>query len=264
MKKLGFWLFTFIFWSVAAQVRVVSLSPAVTETIFQLGAESALVGRSSACDFPEKAREIPIAGDFGIPNLETILRLRADLVISNIIVNPAAKKTLERSGVQVVVIPGTKLADYRELVTALGEKLACEDAAALEIARLDAARSRWENGRRYPCRVLIIVWEKPIIVAGEDTFCAELLRLSGVQPVDFAGKHGYFTPDSEYLLKSDPDWILTLHDSKSLAAHPVLRRLRAVRENRVIELPDPDRFQRPGPRWIQAVDFLRSEWEKRQ
>ncbi len=244
--------------------RVVSLSPAVTETIFQLGAESALVGRSRVCDFPAQARELPVAGDFGIPDAEAILKLRADLVITNLMVNPVAAKTLERRGVRVWVAPCNRIGDYRELVAELGKTLHCEAAAAREIARIDAATEQWARGRRYPYRVLLLLWEKPIVVAGNDTFCQELLALSGVEAVDFAGKSGYFTPDMEFLLNSDPDWVLTWHDPRELAAHPGLKRLRAVRENRVIRLTDPDIFQRPGPRWIEAVNALRAEWEKRQ
>ena len=263
MKKSIF-IFIAFFLTLAgfAEVRVVSLSPAVTETIFQLGAEKLLVGRSSACDYPRAAENIPVAGEFGIPDLEKILQLRADLVITNVMVNPAAAKTLQRHGVRVLVAPCDKISDYRALVAELGKLLACEDAAAREIERIDAAKARWARARNYPYRVLMIIWEKPIVVPGNGTFCQELLLQSGVKALDFKGKKGYFTPDAEYLLLSDPDIVLVLRDPEGLSMHPVLKKMRAVREKKVIKPVDPDIFQRPGPRWIEAVDFLRGEWEK--
>src|SRR2546426_10890156 len=50
--------------------RIVSLSPAVTELLFALGAGDRVVGRTTWCDFPPAARAVPSLGDGLIPNIE--------------------------------------------------------------------------------------------------------------------------------------------------------------------------------------------------
>ena len=71
--------------------RIVSLSPAVTELIFHLGRGKDLVGRSSACDYPQEVRRLPVAGDFARPDTEKLLSLRPDAVITNDLIVPAGE-----------------------------------------------------------------------------------------------------------------------------------------------------------------------------
>ncbi|MCQ2377912.1 MAG: helical backbone metal receptor [Victivallaceae bacterium] len=252
--------FTAFAFAVPASPRVVSLSPAVTEAVCRLDAGDCLVGRSDVCDTPDFVRDLPVAGRFGIPDPEKILLLHADVVITNDLVNPAAAKTLARRGVKVLVFPGRGGDDYRKMISSRGETLDRRDAAERETRRIADALRAWENLPRRDLRALMIVWENPPVVAGEESFCNELLRLSGVRTLDFGGKSGYFTPDAEFLLRADPDVVLTFHGAPALAAHPVLKRLRAVREGKIVELADEGIFQRPGPRWTEAVEILRERW----
>ena len=247
-----------------AAPRVVSLSPATTELVFHLGGGDTLVGRSRACDTPEAVKKLPVAGDFAAPDLEEIFRLRADCVVTNDLVAPRAAEALQSRGVDVLLLPCRNVADYLDAVERLGERLGRQEEATREKARVLAALEKGRNSPRCGWRVLMILWQKPVVVAGEKTFCSELIRLSGAENVDFRGKSGYFTPDAEYLLRSDPDFILVFRDAGALKKHPVLKRLRAVRENRVAELADESLFQRPGPRWIDAMEFLREIWKKNE
>src|SRR5690348_16024585 len=49
---------------VAKPARVVSLVPAITETLFALGLGDRVVGVSAYCDFPPEARSLPKVGTF--------------------------------------------------------------------------------------------------------------------------------------------------------------------------------------------------------
>ena len=56
-------------------IRIVSLVPSVTETLFALGAGPEVVGVSQYCDYPPEATKLPKVGDFIAPNLEAIVAL---------------------------------------------------------------------------------------------------------------------------------------------------------------------------------------------
>ena len=57
----------------SAEERIASLSPNLTEIICLLGGESALCGRSSACDYPPGIRKIPVVGRFGKADPEALI-----------------------------------------------------------------------------------------------------------------------------------------------------------------------------------------------
>lgn len=244
-------------WCAAAPLRVVSLAPAITETIYSLGAEKCLVGRSSACDTPVEAKNLPVCGDFAIADVEKILLCHPDCVLTHTLVNASARNALTRAGIKVYALPCDSVGDYRAMVRKLGELLDCRPAAEREIARVDENSLLWKSLPRNNRKMLVVVWDQPLVVAGEGTFCYDLLDLAGEKGVDFKGEKGFFMPDSEYLLQNDPDVILAFFPAAELSRHAVLRKLRAVRENRVISLAGMDIFQRPSPRWCDAVTSLR-------
>jgi iron complex transport system substrate-binding protein len=64
-------------------LRIVSLSPNVTETLYALDAGSLLVGRSDYCNYPQEAAALPSVGTLYNPSLETLLSLEPNLVISS-------------------------------------------------------------------------------------------------------------------------------------------------------------------------------------
>ncbi len=63
-----------------AAPRYVSLAPSTTEILFALGLDEEVVGVSSYCKYPGKAKEKARVGDFSRPNIEAIVALRPDYV----------------------------------------------------------------------------------------------------------------------------------------------------------------------------------------
>jgi len=62
-------------------LRIVSLAPSLTETIYALGAQDRLVGDTDYCDYPPDAQKKPKVGGVINPNLEEIAALHPDLVL---------------------------------------------------------------------------------------------------------------------------------------------------------------------------------------
>ena len=62
--------------------RIVSLSPHITELVFAAGAGDRLVGVVRYSDYPEAAKSIPNVGDSSSLDLERIIALKPDLVIT--------------------------------------------------------------------------------------------------------------------------------------------------------------------------------------
>ena len=62
--------------------RIVSLAPHATENLFAAGAGARLVGAVDYSDYPEAAKRIPRVGGYSRPDLEAIVALRPDLVLT--------------------------------------------------------------------------------------------------------------------------------------------------------------------------------------
>lgn len=246
-------------------VRIVSLSPALTETVVQLGGRDSLVGRSTACNYPESILSLPCAGDFGIPNLERLLTLRPTHFIDNDLMDEKVKKILEKSGITIEIHQCRNIADYRDWVLRLGKILNRENAAKKEIKRMDEVMEKLrENTCSIPPdkrkRAVWVVWESPLMLAGKGSLPDFILRSAGA--VNAAGEVSpeYFYASFEWLLQENPQVLvwpeLDAERKKRLAKDPLWSELDAVRNGRIIDDISPDLLLRPGPRLFEGMKEL--------
>ena len=61
--------------------RIVSMSPAITEILFKIGAGDQVAGVTDFCIFPEEATKLPKLGGILNPNVEVMITLQPDLII---------------------------------------------------------------------------------------------------------------------------------------------------------------------------------------
>ena len=115
---------------IAAPVRVVSLSPALTDAVILIGGVKQLAGKSSACNAPE-TENIPVAGNMGNPDVEKIIRLKPDYVISDTRHPGGRWQLLSLAGIKTVFLPGEKLSDFPDNLRKLGKLLALEESGGI-------------------------------------------------------------------------------------------------------------------------------------
>ena len=161
--------------------RIVSCAPAATETIFDLGGQGCLVGRSSACLYPEAATNLPSVGAYSAPSIERIVALAPTHVLMTYLSDPSMSNRLERLGIRVLQFPCERLADYAPMR-----------------ARLAALCGL------VPRRMLAVVQREPMIVAGKETLPDDVLAEVGCANA-VTNRTGYFVLSPEARLKLAPD-----------------------------------------------------------
>ena len=161
--------------------RIVSCAPAATETIFDLGGEACLVGRSSACLYPAAATNLPSVGAYSAPSLERIVALAPTHVVMTYLSDPSMSNRLERLGIRVLQFPCERLADYAPM--------------RARLAALCGLRPR---------RMLAVVQREPLIVAGRETLPDDVLAEVGCANA-VTNRKGYFVLSPEARLKLAPD-----------------------------------------------------------
>ena len=249
----------------AEKLRVVSLSPSLTELVFQLGQGDVLVGRSSACDHPGEAKALPAAGGFADPDPERVLKLKPDLVLTNDLVRPGVEKVLTRAGIRLIRMQCRNLDEYIRWVEELGKLLNCPERAASEIARvkkrLDSFRQQAEQISPKK-KVCWVIWDSPLMIAGADSLPETLIDYAG--GVNLArGLHPeYIKASRDWLLKNQPDILIWTCSRPVNRKDPFWRSLEAVRRGRIVFAPDSSLLLRPGPRLPDGIEFLKRELEK--
>jgi iron complex transport system substrate-binding protein len=243
--------------------RIVSLSPAVTELVFALGAGDRLVGRTTWCDYPPAALAVPSVGDGLSPNVEAVAARQPDLVVlSQSALNQPAVGALDRLGVATALVHEERLEDVTQAARLLG-RLTGREHQADSLATLLAPlldRAAKTTGTRGGPRVAVVVWDNPPMVAGAGSYQDELVTLAGGANVF----HDISAPSApvalETIARRDPDRIIVLREGGGSELPAFLRRpewqvIPAIHAGRVVSLTG-SLFSRPSPRAAEAVAAL--------
>lgn len=252
--------------------RVASLAPSLTELVFALGAGSNLVARSSACDYPEAARALPVAGDFGRPGVEFLRELQPDILLVTDLENPAIRSALDELEIRTLVLPCEGWNALLDAARVLGRELDAGDAGTRWIdamtrrraALQDRVRAFWK-GRARP-RVYFEVWGDPLTTPGGTSFVDDMIGLAGGVNLAHAIEENYAHVSPEWVVLEDPDVTVLAHMATAapdrgaaLRARPGLRGLRGVQEDSVCSSIPPELLLRPGPRMIEGAEKL-ADW----
>jgi len=103
----------------AFALRVVSLSPALTEDLFAIGAGANIVGVDAFSDRPARALRIPRVGSMRTVNSEAIAELDPDLIVG-IPYQAPNLRDLARLGVRTQTLPVDTLAEDFAAIATLG------------------------------------------------------------------------------------------------------------------------------------------------
>lgn len=250
--------------------RVVSLSPAVTEIMYALGAGELLVGRTDFCVYPDEAANIPSIGGISNLNIESILALNPDLVICGSMVGKKVTEQMDKMGTPMVcVIEKPHFEALYDNITAIG-RLVNKEREADSLCKLlsDKVTQLQSNSATQPLShsatptVYYVVGfgEGGNFTAGGNTFINDIIRMAGGHNIA-EGIDGW-SFSLEALMKEDPDYIIVRReDSASFCSMKPYNHLSAVRQGHVIGIVSGT-LDLQVPRNIDAVLYLRQRMKK--
>lgn len=243
---------------------VVALAPSVTEIVFALGRQDRLKGVTTFSDFPEAAEKLPKIGSYIHPDMERIVSLAPDLCIAVKDGNPKqVVMRLEAMVIPVYAVNPRCLESVMASIIDIGGLLDASERAEEIVAdmrrRMDRVSTRVAGIKDRP-GVFFQINASPVVSAGNDTFIHELIvraggrNLAGDQP-------SYPRFNMEQVLLLSPDIIIVTTMSGKGESDALVdewrrwSRLPAVKNERVFVV-DSGLFDRPGPRLIDALEFL--------
>ena len=249
----------------AGEIRVVSLSPSLTELVFQLGKGDTLVGRSTVCDHPAEVSKLPVAGNFADPDLERVLKLKPALVITNDLRRPGTEKALARAGIRLIRHQCRNMDEYIFWTRELGKLLNCSGAAGQEIARvkkqLELFRKQADAIQRKK-KICWVIWDSPLMIAGGGSLPDTVIRYAGGINIAQGLQPEYIKASKDWLLKNQPEVLIWTCLRPLNKQDRFWKSLKAVRTGHVVMAPDSSLLLRPGPRLPDGIRMLKRELEK--
>ncbi len=243
--------------------RIVALSPHLTEFLYEIGAGGRLVGVVSHSDYPQQAESIERIGDYHRLDLERIVALAPDLIVSWPEGNPPRQlDRLRGLGIELLPLESRRLDDVAENLLQLGRRLQGYSGRAEQLAlryrrRLGELQARYRG--RSPLRVFYQVWERPLMTIGRDHLISEAVRLcGGVTLFDDLGGAAPVV-DWEAVVAADPQLVIGSGRGEEspdwVAAWMRWPAVSAVAAG-AIRWVDPDLVQRPTPRLLDGVEAI--------
>lgn len=240
-------------------LRIVTLAPALTQMIVDLGRTDLLVGVTDKDT--ASPSELPIVGNYVDLDSERLLGVRPTHVLQMVPksgVSAGLRDLASRAGFEVHGYPyPNTIADVAEILAgrpggmaSIGEAIGEPERAA----RLVAGMARFFDQLRVMTadrgrpRVLLAIGTNPLMASGPGTVNDEVLAAAGGTNVAAGASVSAPTYDREGLLALDPQVILVLSpgrqstDAQAMASLlPELRDLpvAAVRDGRVVLINDP-------------------------
>jgi iron complex transport system substrate-binding protein len=241
--------------------RIVSLLPSLTESVCGLGQCQRLVGVDRYSNYPARVQGLPKVGGGLDPSIEMVVALKPDLVLVS--GNSRAVERLEALGLKVVSLETKTHSDVRRVLKVLGALLEAPDTPGAEKLWRDidtavaaAAQSVPERARNISVFFEVSGGQYG---AGETSFIGETLARLGLKNVVSAGLGPFPKLSPEFIVRSNPDVIMTSSASMSaMSVFPGWASLKAVKTNRVcvFSSEESDILVRPGPRLADAAGLM--------
>lgn len=238
------------------RVRIISLTPSITESLYQLGVEEELIAVTSFCNYPPQAKTKEIIGTIVNPNIEKIYSLSPDLVLAtNGINRPGTIAKLKSLGLRVEVFDECKdLSDILTNFTNLA-KLVKKSEKAKEVIKEVEIKVESITERVKEASSVRVFWEvgvKPLVSIGPQSFANEFIKYSGGVNIFNDSPVKYPRVSREDVLKKNPDAIVLVVGmgivrEKEMTYWQKFKDLEAVRSNRICVI-DADKVCRPTPR----------------
>lgn len=205
-------LFCYVKVYVLAQEKntFVSLSPALTEIMYAIKADSELLAVSSECNYPKETKNKDIIGNAYYINTEMLLKIKPKYILMTEGTYPASK-IIKKMGIKTVSFEMNSVNAVYNAILTLG-KLSNKKENAEKLIKYisnDIANSKVIQQKR----ILYLIQTNPFITIGNKSFISDVIKQSGQISITDDINEMYPSVSSEYLINKKPDIIIVCFKS---------------------------------------------------
>lgn len=186
--------------------RIISLSPAVTEILFELGLGGKVVGVTPFCVRPSEATKKKKVASYGYANVEHFRSLRPDLVLTVTGYQNAVADQLSPHFQTFSFRLPSSLSGVIDLVTKVGVVAGEEDKGRL------IERDLWRSIRKLKTgREKTVYYECDLggpVTFGSLSYITDVLRFMNFRSVFSSIPKEWLAPDLEAVREADPEYVI--------------------------------------------------------
>lgn len=219
----------------AEDPRLITMSPHLTEMVYDLGLEAQLVATDDASNYPEAVKNIPKIGSGLNPNQELLLLYRPDIVLS-FAPSYSLEKLLQTTTSKIIVsqpnsVP-TLFADWHKVL-----EIAQQDQQKkMETKeKLHVLETEWRNTTRsYESKdtksIFFLISTQPLYTLSDKAFLSQALKTCNTHNIFTDIEQVSFIVNPEELLLKQPEFIIhgynaTAPKGKERAKQDILKHL---------------------------------------
>ncbi len=240
--------------------RIISLVPSITLLLIDLELKDKIIGRTKFCIHPaDKVKDIATIGGTKNINIKKIRLLQPDLIIANKEENEKEQIELLKKEFNVLITDVKNLDDNYSMITKIGELTSTENKAQEIVEQtkenFDKLNMVIQQLSDSPINTLYLIWRKPYMTIGKDTFIHAILKTIGSKnmfahqtryPIINNLQTSYFVNCKLVLLSSEPYPFSEKHISEVQQQLP----------NAKIVLVDGEYFSWYGSKMINAPAYF--------
>lgn len=218
---------------------VVSISPGITEILFDLGVGNKIIGRTIFCNFPKEALQIEAIGGISDANLERIIALRPQIVITSSMVRKDLVENIEKAGISIICLPErSNIEGVFGTIKILGKIFDKENTADSLINnmknQLNEIKSTYNENSYKPSIYYVVGYGATgDFTAGRDTYINEIIELSGGRNI--ANNISNWSYSKEELFAQQPDYIIVRQEDLNHFINTApYKDLKAVKQKKVL------------------------------
>lgn len=190
----------------AVPKRIVSLVPSQTELLVDLGLRENLIGITKFCVHPEDLRKsVPVVGGTKSVHLDRIQAVNPDFILCNKEENTAEMVTELETVAPVWVTDMFDIDDSLEMIQSLGKVFDKEEKAEEIVHQIQQERQSFKLFMETETskKVIYLIWKKPWMAAGRNTFINELLKLNKFENIISDPGSRYPEVSEEFIASAD-------------------------------------------------------------
>jgi ABC-type Fe3+-hydroxamate transport system substrate-binding protein len=159
--------------------RIVCLVPSLTELLIDLGLKKELIGKTKFCIHPKnELKDVKIVGGTKNVNIQRVIDLNPDLIIANKEENSQNEIEILQKLFATFVTDINNLSDSIEAIKLIGEMNHVDKKAESIINDIQQIENQIkEKSIQTKLNVLYLIWRKPYIAVGKQTYINSILEL---------------------------------------------------------------------------------------
>jgi ABC-type Fe3+-hydroxamate transport system substrate-binding protein len=250
----------------ASQKKIVSLAPSLTRSIYHLESGELLVGVTIFCHIAHDDNQEIVASAI-LVNVEKVITLKPDLVVTTAMTKAATIDILRRAGIQVEVFETPR--SFEEICLQFSRlgKLVGREAKAQSInqdVRERVAKIKASHQYNHLPTFFFQIGTNPLFTVLENTFMDDYITFSGGRNIAAGFTRG--TINREFVLARNPDVIIIVNmgiasdEEKGIwERYPFLN---AVKNNRIFFI-ESDMASTPNPPdFLKTMEAIRENLEE--